>query len=269
MNKKEKINRTMEQDIKQNTEQDMEQNIKQSGDQNIKQEEEYTKAQETNQSLDSIQETSEQTTEISSDKPSNELISNEDLTKSEAALKYMTAKLELINSELSEELNRKVASSTSGRVKSLDSILNKLKRKKVAATPENVQKKINDLIGVRMICFFVDDLYKVKERLEKHKDITIVKVKDYVKQPKKSGYRSLHLICKLIIPFHEKEEEIKIEIQLRTNAMDYWAQLDYQLQYKKETSKSEQMEQKLKVYANEIEAIDKKMMKLRDKIDEL
>lgn len=181
----------------------------------------------------------------------------------------MLAKLELINSELSEELNRKVSSSILGRIKSKESICNKLIKKKLEITPENIQNRINDLIGARMICFFVDDLYKVQERLDKHQDITIIKVKDYIKQPKKSGYRSLHLICKLRLPYHDHMEEFKIELQLRTNAMDYWAQLDYQLHYKKDHKKSEKIEEKLKDYANEIEAVDKKMMQLRDKIDDL
>lgn len=186
-----------------------------------------------------------------------------------AAMKYMLAKLELVNSELSEELNRNVASHITGRIKNEQSIRSKLLRKKLALSAENIKSHINDIVGVRAVCFFVDDLYKFGQKIANHPDITVIKIKDYITQPKSSGYRSLHLICELLLPYHSSTEKIKIEIQLRTNAMDYWAELDNQLHYKKDNEKSEQVSQKLKAYADEIEDIDKKMMRLRDKINRL
>lgn len=196
-------------------------------------------------------------------------ITNQDITINTSAMKYMLAKLELVNSELSDETNRNIASHITGRIKSDVSIKNKLKRKRLSCSADNIQQHINDIVGVRAVCFFVDDLYTFGEKLAHHPDITVIKTKDYIKQPKKSGYRSLHLICELELPYHSKTKKIKIEVQLRTNAMDYWAELDHQLHYKKDNDKSEQISQKLKLYADEIENIDKKMMKLRDKINML
>ena len=95
-------------------------------------------------------------------------------------------------------------------------------------------EKINDLIGVRAICSYVDDIYRVAELIEKQKDIRIVKIKDYVKQPKKSGYQSLHLILDVAIAIPERKlSGSRLELQLRTAAMDYWANLDHQLRYKR------------------------------------
>ncbi|MDO5557972.1 MAG: GTP pyrophosphokinase [Oscillospiraceae bacterium] len=197
------------------------------------------------------------------------LITDEDALKYEAAMRYMLAKLDLINTGLSDELGRKAASNISGRVKSIESIKNKLRRKNRKITGKNVHDVIKDIAGVRAVCFFVDDLYKFHEQLTYHSDITILKVKDYIKKPKKSGYRSLHLICRLDMPFAGQMLHTTVEIQLRTNAMDYWAELDNQLRYKKENESSTQIGKKLKSYADEISSIDKKMMKLRNRISQL
>lgn len=197
------------------------------------------------------------------------LISSEDTVKYDAAMKYMLAKLALINTGLSYELGRKATSSITGRVKNTDSIKNKLKRKELDITRKNVQERIKDIVGVRAVCFYIDDLYKFQEKLNSHSDIAILKVKDYIKNPKSSGYRSLHLICRLSMPFADRTHQINVEIQLRTNAMDYWAALDYHLRYKKENENSCKVCKNLKTYADEIAAIDKKMMKLRNKISKL
>ena len=130
-------------------------------------------------------------------------------------------------------------------------------------------EKINDLIGVRAICSYVDDIYRVAELIEKQKDIRIVKIKDYVKQPKKSGYQSLHLILDVAIAFQKETQWIRLELQLRTAAMDYWANLDHQLRYKRGRKEAALIDEELQQCAAVISGLDQKMLEIRKKIDKI
>ena len=130
-------------------------------------------------------------------------------------------------------------------------------------------EKINDLIGVRAICSYVDDIYRVADLLEKQKDIRIVKVKDYIKQPKKSGYQSLHMILDVAIAFQQETQWIRVELQLRTAAMDYWANLDHQLRYKRGKKETDMIDEELQQCAEVITQLDQKMLEVRKKIDRI
>ena len=128
------------------------------------------------------------------------------------------------------------------------------------------KKKLNDLIGIRIVCLFQDDIYRIAEMLEKQQDLEIIKVKDYIEKPKKNGYLSLHLIVDLPIYLGDKKETKRAEIQIRTTAMDFWSVLDYQMIYKKDVKGAEEAAKELKGYSEEIAALDRKMVKLREKI---
>ena len=184
-------------------------------------------------------------------------------------LDTLMSRLEILDRELSMSMNRSVIQKIAGRVKSLESIQAKLLRKGAEVSYETAIERINDIVGVRAVCFFMDDLYTVADAISSYQDLEIVKVKNYMQYPKKTGYRSLHLIVNLTIPFQGKSLEVKAEIQLRTLAMDYWAELDHQLRYKKENNKSKEIEKELKEYAVVMEAMDQKMLELRDKIKEV
>ena len=129
--------------------------------------------------------------------------------------------------------NKKKIAYCSSRIKSPESMKQKLLKKGEEPNAENAVSKVNDAVGIRVITSFVDDIYKVADLIEKQQDIHILKIKDYVQQPKKSGYQSLHLILEIAIPFQKENQWIKLELQLRTAAMDYWANLDHQLRYKR------------------------------------
>ena len=206
--------------------------------------------------------------------PLEKVNSKKNNARYEIVLKTLLNKFELINTELSVAENRVFIHNTCGRIKTIESIRAKLIKKKCEENYEMAMERVNDIVGARAVCYYMDDLYKVADALSQHQDIEIIKIKNYMEHPKKSGYRSLHMIVKVMITFMEKQEWVKAEVQLRTFAMDYWAVLDHQLRYKKEAlsnedKEQEKIEKELFNYAGALENIDKKMIKIRDKIEKI
>lgn len=189
------------------------------------------------------------------------------IVKCEYGIRFMEARLQRINAELSRRCGRNVIHSFSGRIKSYDSIAAKLRRKGLEETVEAMEGNLNDVVGVRAVCTYTDDLYQIAEMLRAQEDLRFIKEKDYIKSPKKSGYRSMHLIFWIPAFFQGKRQWMKAEVQLRTGAMDYWAGLDYQLQYKKENREAKNIGIELRQYANAIEQIDSKVLELRKRIE--
>lgn len=185
------------------------------------------------------------------------------------AIGIVEAKAKIIDEQLSMKYGREIMKSFSGRVKSPESIYAKLVRKELSPDLETARKKLNDLVGVRIVCLFLDDVYEIADILKKQRDITLVKEKDYIAKPKKNGYMSLHLIVDIPIYFGDNFQSKRVEIQIRTVAMDFWSVLEYQLMYKKNVSGAEKMGKELKNYSEEVAALDEKMMKLRNKIDKI
>lgn len=190
-------------------------------------------------------------------------------TKCQYAINTIELKLQMIQEELSEEYGRKIVSQICSRIKSADSIRKKLTRKKLPVSYEVAQEKLNDMIGVRATCFFEDDIYEIVKRISAHKDVTVIKEKDYIKKPKSNGYHSFHLIVEVPVYSEEGCEQKKVELQFRTVAMDFWAKLDYQLCYKREISgtQGEDIQKELRRYAEIIAKMDKNMMRIRKEIE--
>ena len=197
------------------------------------------------------------------------LTDSEFTVKGKCAISLMLTKLDIINTFLLMKYNRNIIQMKIGRVKGYDSVCKKLSKKGLELNSEIALEKINDLIGVRAICSYVDDIYRVAELLEKQKDIRIVKVKDYIKQPKKSGYQSLHMILDIAIAFQQETQWIRVELQLRTAAMDYWANLDHQLRYKRGKKETDMIDEELQQCAEVITQLDQKMLEVRKKIDRI
>ena len=204
-----------------------------------------------------------------SNKLKENLINSDFCVKGECAISLIKTKLDIINIELSMELDRNVIQLKSGRMKSYESTYKKLKKKGVERTFPNALDKINDLIGVRAICSYVDDIYRIAEILAEQKDVKIVKMKDYIKNPKSSGYRSLHIIMEIPIGFQGGTQWMKAELQLRTAAMDYWANLDHQLRYKRGQKEAESIDAELRGCADIIGNLDEQMLEIRRKIDKI
>lgn len=197
------------------------------------------------------------------------LMDEEFRMKAECAISLLLTKLDIINLELSMERRRSVIQMQTGRIKSFESTLKKMEKKKLAFTYEQAIQYINDLIGVRAVCAYVDDIYEVAEILEQQEDIRVMKKKDYIKTPKESGYRSLHLIMEIPIIFQSGRQWMKLELQLRTAAMDYWANLDHHLRYKRGFKEAELINEELKKCAEVVSKLDCRMLEIRQKIDKI
>ena len=184
------------------------------------------------------------------------------------AIKEIKTKLQVLNDELSIKRQRNPIEFIKTRVKQPDSIASKLRRKGYPVTVQSVFENLSDVAGVRVICAFIDDIYKVADMLTAQDDIEFIKRKDYIKNPKMNGYRSLHLIIEVPVFFSDHKEQIRVEVQIRTIAMDFWASLEHQLKYKKDIDDAESIMYELRACADVINRTDYHMQSLRDRIVE-
>lgn len=163
-------------------------------------------------------------------------------------------------SEFQENENEKKIAYVSSRIKSPDSMQKKLEKKGEEPTSQNALLKVNDAVGVRVICSFIDDIYKVSDWISKQEMIEVINIKDYIAYPKENGYRSFHMIIKL------KDLNLNAEIQIRTIALDFWANLEHQMKYKRNIKNEEMIRSELKRCADEIASIDLSMQTIKDLI---
>lgn len=191
------------------------------------------------------------------------------LASYEYATQVMLSRLQMINADLTRQQGRVVVRNTSSRLKSVESIEKKLIRKGRETTCEKAVKTLNDIAGIRVVCFFCDDIYRVADALRGQKDIRIIKEKDYIKNPKKSGYQSLHLIAEVPVTYFTKKNYVRVEIQIRSFAMDYWAELDTQMCYKKNAGQIENVEHEIRNYSDLIAKVDNQMLELRKRIEKM
>lgn len=175
-----------------------------------------------------------------------------------SALKIVNTKLEILKEELREFYDYSPIEDITSRIKKPENILEKLNRKDYAPTYANLVNHLNDVAGVRIICNFKDDVYRIVELIESFQDIRIIKKKDFIKNPKKSGYRSIHLVTEVPINFSKGIIFVKVEIQVRTLGMNFWAVLEHKLNYKK-NKLTEKDKKALVKYANMINNIDDKL----------
>ncbi len=175
-------------------------------------------------------------------------------------MKYLLMQITDFGFEQEELIGRSIISHTKYRLKDRESIIAKMIKKKRELTEENVFTYINDLAGIRVVCLFLDDIYRVRDFIYQIPGISIVKEKDFVKKPKNSGYQSLHII----VQFTNGK---KVEIQLRTIGMDFWSVLEYQLQYKKHHKKGKMLKKELFSCAIDVRNMDQRMLDLRQSIE--
>ena len=168
--------------------------------------------------------------------------------------------------ELEAEYDREIVSSITGRIKKAESIQRKLYKKGCTVNAETAVCKLHDIAGVRAACFFLDDVYALAKRLKENDRLRVLKEKNYIEKPKNSGYKSLHLIVE--VPLKEKRDirYVKAEIQLRTLAMDFWADLDHRLCYKRECKEVSEIQNNLREYAEIISRVDGQMNRLLHRI---
>ena len=196
-------------------------------------------------------------------KPFSELI-----MRYKCAMLEVRTKLDVLNTQLSLENDRNPFESISCRIKSVPSILEKLERKGFPLTSEAIEQNLNDVAGIRVICSFPDDIYVLADRLCSQDDLRLLEKKDYIKNPKPNGYRSLHLIVEIPIFLMDGKKYMRVEVQFRTIAMDFWASLEHKLKYKKDIPGDiDDISRRLKECSDEISMLDLKMQEIHKQID--
>lgn len=183
------------------------------------------------------------------------------------AIREVKTKLEVLNDELSVRNQRNPIEMIKSRVKKPMSIVEKLQRRGLPISLESMVDHLDDVAGIRVICSFVDDIYEVADMLVRQDDITVVAIKDYIKNPKPNGYRSYHMIVEIPVFFSDCKKPMRVEVQIRTIAMDFWASLDHQLKYKKEVVNEKEISEELRQCAEVIAQTDQKMYEIRQQIE--
>ena len=191
---------------------------------------------------------------------------NELMTHYYCAIREVTTKLEVLNDELSIKSKHSPIEDIRSRVKSPESIAQKLQKKDLELTTANITKNLDDVAGIRVICSFVDDIFDIAKMLTCQDDITLIESKNYIKFPKENGYRSLHLIVEIPIFLSTGKKPMRVEVQIRTIGMDFWASLEHQLKYKKNIPNAEEISLELKKCADIISATDLHMQDIRNKL---
>jgi putative GTP pyrophosphokinase len=188
----------------------------------------------------------------------------------QCAVMEVETKFNILNNRLSLQDEHNPIESIKSRVKSLDSIMRKLKKLQLPITIESVEENLKDVAGVRVVCSFVDDIYKIADSFLAQEDVTLIQRKDYIQNPKPSGYRSLHLIVKTPVYTENGKKDMFVEVQMRTIAMDFWASLEHKLRYKKNLNPdtAEQLAKELEACAQESAKLDEKMLRIRNRIAE-
>ncbi len=177
----------------------------------------------------------------------------------ESAIKQIETKLDILNKENKVSGRRNPIETVKSRVKSPQSIAGKLEKRHLPVTFESMVENLHDIAGVRVICPYISDIYSVRDMLLKQPDITLLEEKDYIKNPKESGYRSLHLVIEVPVYLSTTTHHVKVEIQLRTIAMDFWACLEHELHYKTTTNVPESIRRELFRVAETIAMTDREM----------
>lgn len=188
------------------------------------------------------------------------------MTYYRCAMLEVETKLKVLNEEFRLLHERNPISSISSRLKSMESIGEKMKRRNFEMNLDSIEKNLNDVAGIRVICVFLDDIYLLADCLLAQDDIRLIARKDYIKNPKPNGYRSLHLIVEIPIFLQNEKKFIKVEVQIRTVAMESWANLEHRLRYKKDLSPEllERVNQELLECAERSNTTDRKMQEIRN-----
>jgi len=187
----------------------------------------------------------------------------------ESAIKEVGTKLEILNDEFQHVHQYNPIEHIKTRIKSPESIVKKLRKNGYESTIENMVKYINDIAGVRLICSFTSDIYQLADMIGNQNDLKVLSIKDYIKHPKESGYRSFHMLVSVPIFLSDNVVDTKVEIQIRTIAMDFWASLEHKIYYKFEGNAPEHISRELRECAEMVATLDERMLSLDEAIRDL
>lgn len=183
-----------------------------------------------------------------------------------AALKQVQTKMEILNDEFQRVHRYNPIEHIKARIKSSESIVKKLKRYGYESTIENMITYVNDIAGIRIICSFTSDIYRIADMVANQKDIKVLSIKDYITYPKASGYKSYHMILSVPVYLSDRIEETKVEMQIRTVAMDFWASLEHKMHYKFEGDAPQHIKDELVECAHMVSDLDARMLSLNEEI---
>lgn len=183
-----------------------------------------------------------------------------------SALKEVGTKLDILNDEFLHVHQYNPIEYIKSRIKTPESIVQKLKRNGYESTIQNMVEHINDIAGIRIVCSFTSDIYRMAEMIGRQNDLTVVSVKDYIKHPKESGYKSYHMLVTVPIFLSDRVVDTKVEIQIRTMAMDFWASLEHKIYYKFEGNAPEYISRDLRECSGIVSMLDDKMLSLNEAI---
>lgn len=185
------------------------------------------------------------------------------------AMMEISTKFNVLSEELSLQYDHNPIETIKTRLKTPESILEKCKRKNIEISVESIENHLFDIAGVRVICAFPSDIYRMADALLKQDDIRLIARKDYIHEPKENGYRSLHLIVETPIFLHDQKKLMKVEVQFRTISMDWWASLEHKIRYKKDYVLTEQIERELKICAEISAGLDQRMEQIHNHVEEM
>ena len=185
----------------------------------------------------------------------------------EAGIRQLTTKLQILNREFEQSNDRNPIENIKSRIKSAESIAKKMERKGLPMTLSCLTNNIYDIAGIRVICPFITDVYEVARMLLSQTDVELVQVKDYIREPKENGYRSLHLIVQIPIYLHDQKKLMKVEVQFRTISMDWWASLEHKIRYKKDVVITPEIEKELRECAEISDVLDRRMEMIQQKVE--
>ena len=186
-----------------------------------------------------------------------------------SALKQISTKLEILNDEFQHVHRYNPIEHIKSRVKTPESIVKKLKKHGYESTIQNMVEYVNDIAGIRVICSFTSDIYQIAEMIRNQSDIKVISIKDYIVNPKKSGYKSYHMLVTVPVYLSDRIVDTKVEIQIRTVAMDFWASLEHKIHYKFEGNAPEHIKNELVDCAKMVSALDAKMLSLNEEVQSL
>ncbi|WP_455057337.1 GTP pyrophosphokinase [Jutongia sp.] len=184
----------------------------------------------------------------------------------DSVLREINTKLEILNNEFKQAHQYNPIEHITSRIKSPESIARKIRKKGLELTVENIVKYVNDVAGVRIICSFTSDIYRIASSISNQNDVTVLRVKDYIANPKPNGYMSYHMIVSIPIFLTNDVIDTKVEIQIRTIAMDFWASLEHKIYYKFEGKAPAGIKDELKECANIISFLDEKMLSINESV---
>ncbi|MGN0690816.1 MAG: GTP pyrophosphokinase family protein [Oscillospiraceae bacterium] len=185
----------------------------------------------------------------------------------QAAADEIVTKFQILDNEFSAKYQRNPIHTLKSRIKSPDSIIGKLNRKGLPVSVEAIRTNLYDIAGVRVICQYIDDIYTLAGLLTSHDDIELLKTKDYIKNPKPNGYRSLHIVVNVPVFLSTGKDYAPVEIQIRTMAMDFWASLEHELHYKTSKNVEQSLSDELYYCAETIADTDRRMQEIYKKIN--